>query len=80
MTDNRHPAQKRTDMRKDAERKASAQALIDYFAKHDPEILVKQKTECLEAAVKRGLSGEEAVNDARRHLIARLRFLSENKS
>jgi hypothetical protein len=79
MTDNRHPAQKRTDIRKDAERKASAQALVDYCAKHNPEILVKQKTECLQAAVKRGLSGDAAVNDAWRHLIPRLRFLTENK-
>ena len=70
-----NPAQIRKSIREQAQRKAEAHALIDYFAQHHPELLVKHRAECLEAAVKRGLSDDAAVEDARRHLIRRLRFL-----
>lgn len=73
-----HPI--RTAERERAERKASAQALVDFFAAHHPEILAKHRAECLEAAVKRGLSDDAAVNDAWRHLIARLQFLKSKSS
>ncbi len=70
-----NPAQVRKSIREQAERKAAAGALIDYFAQHHPELLVKIRAECLESAIKRGLSDDAATDDARRHLIAHLRFL-----
>ncbi len=68
-----HPI--RDAQRKAAERKASAQQLVDYFAKNHPELLVKLRTELLEAAHKPGLPADQVAANAWRHLISRLRFL-----
>ena len=76
MTDP-HPAQRRIEMQKTAARKASAQALVDFFAKHHPALLVKTRTECLEAVVARmpGATAEQQTAAAWRDLLNRLRFL-----
>jgi hypothetical protein len=74
-----HPV--RITHRKQAARKADAQALVDHFAKHHPGVLARLRLESLEAATARaqgkGWTPEQTTNDAWRHLISRLRFLKE---
>ncbi len=71
-----HPAQVRTERHQREQRRTEAQALVDYFAKNHPELLDKIRTQSMEAAAsKPGLSTEDVVNDAWRHLVSRLRFL-----
>jgi len=72
-----HPI--RETQRKNAERKASAQELVDHFTKHHPAELAKLRVESLEAAnargVERGWTTKQITDDAWRHLVSRLRYL-----
>ena len=67
--------------RERADRKAANQTLLDYFARHEPELLAKLRTESLEAAAGPGPArpADQVTADAWRHLISRLRFLDPRK-
>jgi len=75
-----HPAQVRTEQRQRKQRRAEAEKLVAYFAEHHPAVLAKTRTECLELAHKSGGSPQDVVNNAWRHLVSRLRFLSSEGS